>query len=100
MNKNQFNLLVRPSITVFRLGKRAIAFDRLELDAWAEEYRQCNGRSALKQEDERCQSEYPVSSGDPKPAAALNGTSINGSRIMDDFVKALKRTTRRKPEES
>src|SRR2546423_10250391 len=48
MNKNQFNALVRPNITLFRLGTRAIAFDRLELDAWAEDYRRCNGRSTLK----------------------------------------------------
>src|SRR5690349_1354059 len=40
MNKNQFNSLVRPDVTVFRLGKRAIAFDRLELDA-------CVGRGLL-----------------------------------------------------
>jgi predicted DNA-binding transcriptional regulator AlpA len=97
MNKNQFNTLVRPKVTLFRLGKRAIAFDRLELDAWAEEYRRCNGRSALKQEEERCQSEYLVSSRDPKPVAALNGTLINGSKIMDDFVTALERTMRKKP---
>ncbi|MEJ0036538.1 MAG: hypothetical protein WDO68_10690 [Gammaproteobacteria bacterium] len=38
MNKNTFNTLVRPSIKTIPLGKRAIAFDRLELDAWAESY--------------------------------------------------------------
>jgi hypothetical protein len=49
MNKNLFNTLVRRSVTAIRLGKRAIAFDRLELDAWAGEYRRWNGRSSLKQ---------------------------------------------------
>jgi predicted DNA-binding transcriptional regulator AlpA len=44
MNKNSFNSLVRPAITTISIGKRAIAFDRLELDAWAESYCRCNGR--------------------------------------------------------
>jgi predicted DNA-binding transcriptional regulator AlpA len=51
MNKNQFNTLVRPGVTVIALGKRAIAFDRLELDAWAEDYCRRNGRSSPQQEE-------------------------------------------------
>jgi hypothetical protein len=38
VNKNVFNKLVRPCVRVITIGKRGIAFDRLELDAWAEEY--------------------------------------------------------------
>src|SRR5581483_7274769 len=91
MNKNQFNSLVRPDVIVFHLGKRAIAFDRLELDVWAEDYCRRNGRSSPQQEDQQCRSMYPASSRGRKPAAALNGTSINGSKIMDDFVRALAR---------
>ena len=59
MNKNNFNRLVRPSVRAIPLGKRAIAFDRLELDAWTEEYCRRNGRPAREEgrlcRDEKCQ---------------------------------------------
>jgi hypothetical protein len=97
MNKNLFNELVRPHVKAIPIGKRGIAFDRLELDAWAEEYSRCNGRSAPKKEEQQCRNEYPASSGGPKPTVALNGTSINGSRIMDEFAKALELTTKSRP---
>jgi len=100
MNKNLFNELVRPHVKAIPIGKRGIAFDRLELDAWAEEYSRCNGRSAPKKEEQQCRSEYPASSRGPRPTVALNGTSINGSRIMDEFAKALELTTKSKPRES
>ena len=45
MNKNNFNRLVRPWVCAIPLGKRAIAFDRLELDAWTEEYCRRNGQA-------------------------------------------------------
>lgn len=100
MNKNLFNELVRPHVRAIPIGKRGIAFDRLELDAWAEEYCRCNGRSAPKKEEQQCRSEYPASSRGPKPTVALSGTSINGSRIMDEFAKALELTTKKRPRES
>jgi hypothetical protein len=48
MNKNAFNRLVRPNVRVIALGQRGIAFDRLELGAWAEEYCRRNGRPAAR----------------------------------------------------
>jgi predicted DNA-binding transcriptional regulator AlpA len=44
MDRNRFNADVRPYVTEVPLGKQAIAFDRLELDAWVDDYIQCNGR--------------------------------------------------------
>ena len=35
MNRNKFNAEVRPYLTEIPLGKQSIAYDRLELDAWA-----------------------------------------------------------------
>jgi len=54
MNKNLFNQLVRPCVSVIPLGKRAIVFDRLELDCWAEQYCQRYGRPALRKEGQLC----------------------------------------------
>jgi len=38
MDKNRFNREVRKSLTEIPIGKQGIAFDRLEMDAWAEQY--------------------------------------------------------------
>jgi len=37
MDRNRFNRDVRPALREIPIGNRGIAFDRLELDAWADE---------------------------------------------------------------
>ena len=37
MNKNWFNQEVRPHIPEMRLSKQAVAFDKLDLDAWVDQ---------------------------------------------------------------
>jgi hypothetical protein len=44
MDKNRFNREVRPALTHLPIGVQGVAFDRLELDAWAEDYIRRNGR--------------------------------------------------------
>ena len=44
MDRNRFNAEVRPYLVEIRIGKQGIAFDRLELDAWVEQYKARNGR--------------------------------------------------------
>jgi hypothetical protein len=44
MDKNRFNRDVRPQLTNIPIGIQGVAFDRLELDAWAEDYVTRNGR--------------------------------------------------------
>ncbi len=44
MDRNRFNVEVRIFLTVIPIGKQGIAFDRLDLDAWADDYIQRNGR--------------------------------------------------------
>ena len=48
MDKNRFNREVRPYLTEIRIGIQGIAFDRLELDAFAGHYKACNGRPGSK----------------------------------------------------
>jgi len=57
MDRNRFNREVRPHLTRIPIGQQGIAFDRLELDAWVEDYVSRNGRrpKALKLEDDTCQ---------------------------------------------
>jgi hypothetical protein len=43
MDKNRFNREVRPSISAIPIGIQGIAFDRIDLDAWADDYKSRNG---------------------------------------------------------
>ncbi len=44
MDRNRFNLEVRPYLTEIPIGAQGVAFDRLDLDAWADDYKSRNGR--------------------------------------------------------
>jgi predicted DNA-binding transcriptional regulator AlpA len=46
MDKNRFNREVRPHVPVIRIGEQGIAFDRVDLDAWADQHKSRNGRPA------------------------------------------------------
>ena len=48
MDRNRFNRLVRPNLVVIPIGKQGIAFDRLDLDDWADHYKSRNGRPAAR----------------------------------------------------
>ena len=48
MDRNRFNREVRPHLTNIPIGQQGIAFDRLELDAWVEDYVSRNGRPAAR----------------------------------------------------
>src|SRR5580658_3779897 len=48
MDKNRFNREVRPHLTEIRIGKQGRAFDRLEMETAAEEYKHRNGRPAAQ----------------------------------------------------
>jgi hypothetical protein len=50
MDRNRFNTEVRPFLTRIPIGQQGIAFDRLELDAWVEDYISRNGRPAKRSE--------------------------------------------------
>ena len=46
VDRHRFNREVRPFVTEIRVGRQGVAFDRLELDAWADQYKHRNGRPA------------------------------------------------------
>ena len=46
MDKDLFNAVARPYLIQIPIGKRGIAFDRLDLDTWADHYKSRNGRPA------------------------------------------------------
>lgn len=91
MDRNRFGNEVRPYLTTIPIGKQGIAFDRLELDAWVEEYIARNGRPG------RLQGVRPWDV-DDRPASSRErayGTSTSGSK-GGEFAKALAQISSRK----
>lgn len=75
MCKTVFAAEVRPHLVEIPIGSRGIAFDRLDLDAWADEYKARNGRptkgvdSALEAQERR---------GAPAKSTALGSSTKPG----------------------
>ncbi|MES2142503.1 MAG: hypothetical protein V4471_06465 [Pseudomonadota bacterium] len=46
MDRNRFNNEVRPFLITLKIGKQGIAFDRMDLDQWADEFKQHKGKPA------------------------------------------------------
>ncbi len=97
MDRNRFNAEVRPFLTRIPIGHQGIAFDRLELDAWVEDYISRNGRrpKAPKLEDDTCQnvtecrgSAKKAGSGKLKSAAAMH--QEDGSEKARAYLLALR----------
>ena len=91
MDKNKFNELVRPFVTEIRFGSMSVAFDRVDLDRWIDDYIRCNGRPGLKGgnnpwRERKCQ----VSSN-----VGASGTSTKDFEARE-FEKALEAVTSRK----
>lgn len=91
MDRNRFNVEVRPYLTEVPIGKQGIGFDRLELDAWFEDYKSRNGRPARKGSITWDASNTPASSSEPG-----SGMSTNAS-AGEEFAKALARLNSKKP---
>jgi hypothetical protein len=82
IDRNRFNAEVRPTLIEIPIGQHGIAFDRLDLDAWVDHYKSCNGRPAQQEsvwELKECQ----VSSN-----GVIPGTLTKKS-TESEFAKAL-----------
>ncbi len=91
MDRNRFNAEVRPSLTEIPIGTQGVAFDRLELDAWVEEYKQRNGRPAQRKGLLTWDDKGRLASS----IVAGSGTSTSSTEV-DAFAKALANATSRK----
>ncbi len=100
MDRHNFNKLVRPCLTEVPIGRQGIAFDRLEIDAWIEDYMRRNGRRPIPQtmEDERCQSktnvtkclDYASKGASIKSRNAVSTSKVAGSEKARKHLAALK----------
>ena len=53
MDKNRFNRDVRPQLAEIPIGTQGVAFDRLDLDSWADDYKSRNGHPAAQPNKEK-----------------------------------------------
>ena len=93
MDKNRFNREVRPFLTEIRVGVQGRAFDRLEMEAAAEDYKARNGRPTANLERRRL---WDKVNRQASPSVVGSGTSIKISSERA-FAKALERAISRKP---
>jgi hypothetical protein len=94
MDRNRFNAEVRPQLTEIPIGEQGIAFDRLELDAWAEEYKARNGRPGQMKGASTWDEKEPLDSTSDKES----GTSTSSSE-ESAFAKALAKASSQKAEQ-
>jgi hypothetical protein len=89
MDPNRFNAEVRPCVTEIPVGKQGIGFDRLDLDAWFEDYKSRNGRPGKRKGVDKPWDvrKFPVSS-----TGKEYGTSTKLCE-EEEFAKALERAT-------
>ena len=90
MDRNRFNVEVRPHVTAVPIGRQGVAFDRLELDAWVDDYVARNGRPGPKGVQPWDANNYPASSNGPASGTSTS-TSPGGA-----FAKALAQVSSRK----
>lgn len=48
MDRNRFNNEVRPFLVTLKIGQQGVAFDRLDLDQWANEFKKHQGKPAQR----------------------------------------------------
>jgi hypothetical protein len=96
MDPNRFNAEVRPYLIEIPIGKQGVAFDRVDLDAWVDEYKESNGRpgKAMGGKPPWDRKSHQGSSG-----VAKSGTSKKQS-VEEEFKKALERASSRKRKDS
>ena len=93
MDKNRFNRAVRPSLTEMPIGIQGVAFDRLDLDRWADDYKARNGRPAASTERKK---PWETKNRQVSPSAAGSGMSTK-SLEESEFAKALELAISGKP---
>ena len=89
MNRDLFYKQVKPYVNVIPIGSQGIGYDRLELDAWFEQYKERSGCVAMTVVgDESCQYVNPCQGSyfEVTPGTLTSATSTSQE---GDFAKAL-----------
>jgi hypothetical protein len=92
MDPNRFNDEVRPFLIEIPIGKQGIAFDRLDLDAWVDQYKDRNGRPGKRKGENN---PWDARKSRASSTGKGHGTSTRLSE-EDAFAKALAHATSKK----
>jgi len=92
MDRNRFNREVRPCVTEIPIGSQGIAFDRIELDQWADHYMEHSGRLPIRLKGDQIWDAKQVQD---FGNAVTSGTSIKRCSV-NAFNKALAQATSKK----
>ena len=90
MDRNRFNTEVRQFLTCIPIGRQGVAFDRLELDAWVDDYVSCNGRPAERSKT------WDAKNHRASRSEAVSGGSTRESKDTEEWQKAVARLTSRR----
>ena len=82
MDRNRFSKEVRPYVTEIRIGVQGIAFDRNDLDAWADQYKLENGRLGRQVINVSSANKRTNSINTSKSATSDNSTSEELSKLL------------------
>ena len=91
MDRNKFNAEVRPFITEIRMGKQSVAFDRLDLDDWFDDYKSRNGRPGQPKGELTWDERKHRASSNGMGSITLTNKSTDGA-----FAKAVKQIASKK----
>ena len=94
MDRHRFNDEVRPFLIEIPIGSQGIAFDRLDLDAWVDDYKQCSGRPAATRQ--RSLEKWDENERQGSRNEGSSGSLIRRSSDAD-FAKALALAVSKKP---
>ena len=94
MDRHRFNDEVRPILTEIPVGSQGIAFDRLDLDAWVDAYKQCSDRPAASKQ--RSLEIWEENARQESTKKVVTG-KLTRKCLDTDFAKALVLATSRKP---
>jgi hypothetical protein len=93
MDKNRFNRDVRPLLSAIPIGTQGVAFDRLDLDAWADDYKSRNGHPAAQLTRKK-----PWETKERRASPnAVESCKLISSSEEHAFAMALEQATSRKP---
>ena len=96
MDRNRFIREVRPNLLTVPIGTQGVAYDRLDLDAWWDDYKRRNGRpGALYIEGEEQWEEAQLGCAGGRTSQVVSGTSKKSSTVAQ-FTKAVEQVTKSK----
>ncbi|MGY4663182.1 putative DNA-binding transcriptional regulator AlpA [Pseudomonas chlororaphis] len=102
MCNDEFNKTVRPNVREFPIGKQGVAFDRHELDEWADAYIAAKAiEKAAKQDNNRPRSERQGATQWREKRSLVSTRKVASgkstrSSVASDFEKALELVTGKK----